>query len=165
MERKELLLFGEIQARLQDYCGKVLATLVKNFPEVGISECERVVGIDILDELLQLTYTSFPYNRSFFIPLHYVEAEDVDGFCRVYAEKIRKYGKMMREDEFIEKVYHNHWMKFYELFDIRMTDSEENLDRARDKLHGLIETMTYVLLLAKKKEKTGDNAEIFTEKE
>ena len=39
MERKELLLFGEIQARLQDYCGKVLATLVKNFPEVGISEC------------------------------------------------------------------------------------------------------------------------------
>lgn len=165
MERKDIELFGEIQTCLQDYCRKVLATFVKDFPEVGISEFDRIVGIDILGELLQLTYTSFPYNRSIFIPIQYIEAEDVDGFCSVYAEKIRKYGKTMREDEFIEKAYHNHWMKFYELFDIRMTDSEEDLDRARNKLHGLIETMTYVLLLAKKKEKTGDNAEIFTEKE
>lgn len=72
---------------------------------------------------------------------------------------------MLEQDEFIEKAYHNQWMKFYELFDIRMTDSESDLDRARDKLHGLIESMTYVLQLAKRQEKTDKKAASFTEKE
>ena len=165
MNRKDIELFGEIQTRLQGYCANVLATFVKDHPEVGISELAKVVGIDIHAELLQLTYSDYPCDRSIFIPLLYVETEDVDGFCKMYAEKIRRDGKMMRQDEFIEKAYHNHWMKFGELFDIRMTDSEEELDRARNKMRGLIETATFMLLMAKRKEKEPKNAEVFTEKE
>ncbi len=67
--------------------------------------------------------------------------------------------------EFIEKAYHNQWMRFYELFDVQMTDREADLDRARNKLHGLIETMTYVLQQAKQQGKTDKKAEYFTEKE
>ncbi len=41
-----------------------------------------------------------------FIPLHYVEAEDVVGFCKYYADDIRKKGKFMRDYEFIEAAFH-----------------------------------------------------------
>lgn len=165
MNRKDIELFGEIQTRLQGYCGKVLATLVKDYPEVDLCEYARVIGIDILAEYLQMTYYAYPINRSIFIPLQYVEAEDVNGFCKVYAEKIRKDGKLMREDEFVEKAYNDLWMKFFELFDIRMTDSEADLDRARNKLHGLVETATYLLLMTKRKNKVSKNSEILTEKD
>ena len=72
---------------------------------------------------------------------------------------------MLTQDEFIEKAYHQQWMRFYELFDVQMTDSEADLDRARNKMHGLIETMAYVLKLAKRQDKTDKKAEFFTEKE
>ena len=72
---------------------------------------------------------------------------------------------MLTQDEFIEKAYHQQWMRFYELFKIQMTDNEEDLDRARNKLHNLIETMTYVLLTAKQQGKTDNVAGFFTEKE
>ena len=165
MNRKDIELFGKIQNRLQGYCGKVLATLVKDYPEVDICEYAKVIGIDVLSEYLQMTYYAYPINRSIFIPLQYVEAEDVDGFCRVYAEKIRKDGKLMREDEFVEKTYSDLWMKFFKLFEIRMTDPESDLDRARNKLHDLIETATYLLLMTKRKNKEPKNAEILTDKE
>lgn len=165
MNRKDIKLFGEIQTRLQGYCGKVLATLVKDYPEVDISESARVIGIDVLDDYLQMTYYAYPINRSIFIPIQYVEAEDVDGFCRVYAEKIRRDGKLMREDEFIEKTYNDLWMRFYDLFDIRMTDPEPDLDRARNKLHDLVETATYLLLMTKRKNKDPKNAQVLTEKD
>lgn len=97
--------------------------------------------------------------------LQYVETEDVEGFCMAHAEKVRKEGKLLSQEEFIEKAYHNQWMRFYELFDVQMTDSEADLDRARNKLHGLIETMTYVLQQAKQQGQTGKNADYFTEKE
>ena len=165
MNRKDIELFGEIQTQLQTYCGKVLAMLVKDYPEVGISEFARVIGIDVLADYLQMTYYAYPINRSIFIPIQYVEAEDVDGFCRVYAEKIRKDGKLMREDEFIEKAYGDLWMRFFDLFDIRMTDPEPDLDRARNKLHDLVETTTFLLLMTKRKNKEPKNAEILTEKD
>ena len=165
MNRKDIETFGEIQNRLQEYCGNVLATLAKDYPETGISDIDRVVGVDIINPYLHLTYSGYPCGRSLFIPLQYVEAEDVVGFCRTYVEKVRKEGKMLGQAEFIDKAYHYQWMKFYELFDIRMTDSEADLDRARNKLHGLIESMTYVLQLAKQQGKTDREAESFTEKE
>lgn len=165
MNRKDIELFGEIQTQLQAYCGKVLATLVRDYPEVDISEYARVIGIDVITDYLQMTYYAYPINRSIFIPLQYVEAEDVDGFYRVYAEKIRRDGKLMREDEFIEKAYNNLWMSFFDLFDIRMTDPEPDLDRAKNKLHDLVETTTYLLLMTKRKNKEPNNAEVFTEKE
>lgn len=165
MNRKDIELFGEIQTQLQTYCGKVLAMLVKDYPEVGISEFARVIGIDVLADYLQMTYYAYPINRFIFIPLQYVEAEDVDGFCRVYAEKIRRDGKLMREDEFIEKTYNDLWMRFYDLFDIRMTDPEPDLDRARNKLHDLVETATYLLLMTKRKNKDPKNAQVLTEKD
>ena len=89
----------------------------------------------------------------------------MEGFCMAHAEKVRKEGKLLSQEEFIEKAYHNQWMRFYELFDVQMTDSEADLDRARKKLHGLIETMTYVLQQAKQQGKTDKKAEYFTEKE
>ena len=165
MNRKDIELFGEIQTQLQTYCGKVLAMLVKDYPEVGISEFARVIGIDVLADYLQMTYYAYPINRSIFIPFQYVEAEDIDGFCRVYAEKIRRDGKLMREDEFIEKTYNDLWMRFYDLFDIRMTDPEPDLDRARNKLHDLVETATYLLLMTKRKNKDPKNAQVLTEKD
>lgn len=165
MNRKDIVLFGKIQTQLQGYCGKVLATLVKDYPEVDICEYAKVIGIDVLDDYLQMTYYAYPINRSIFIPLQYVEAEDVDGFCRVYAEKIRRDGKLMREDEFIEKAYNDLWMRFFDLFDIRMTDPEPDLDRARNKLHDLVETTTYLLLMTKRKNKDPKNSEILTEKD
>ena len=165
MNRKDIETFAEIQNRLQDYCKKVLTTLAKDYPECGISDIARVVGIDVIDKYLQLTYSGYPCNLPLFIPLQYVEAEDVDGFCKVHAEKVRKEGKMLTQDEFIEKAYHQQWMRFYELFDVQMTDSEADLDRARNKMHGLIETMAYVLKLTKRQDKTDKKAEFFTEKE
>ena len=89
----------------------------------------------------------------------------MDGFCKAHAEKVRREGKMLSKDDFIEKAYHQQWMRFYELFDIQMTDSEADLDRARNKMHELIETMTYVVQLAKRQGKTDKKAEYFTEKE
>ena len=165
MTRKDIETFGEIQNRLQEYCGNVLATLAKNYPETGISDIDRVIGIDIIVPYLHLTYSGYPCGRSLFIPLQYVEAEDIEGFCKTHAEKVRKEGKMLGQAEFIDKAYHNQWMKFYELFDIRMTDNEADLDRARNKLHGLVESMTYVLQLAKQQGATGNKAEYFIEKE
>ena len=165
MNRKDIELFGEIQAQLQAYCGKVLAMLVKDYPEVDISESARVIGIDVIADYLQITYYAYPINRSIFIPLQYVEAEDVDSFCKVLAEKVRKEGKMLTQDELIEKAYHQQWKRFYEIFDVKMADSEADLDRARNKMHELIETMTYVVQLAKRQGQTDKKAEYFTEKD
>jgi len=165
MNRKDIETFAAIQNRLYEYCKNVLTTLAKDYPECGISDIARVVGIDVIDKYLQLTYSGYPCNLPLYIPLQYVEAEDVDGFCKAFAEKIWKEGKMLTQDEFIEKAYHQQWMRFYELFDIQMTDSEEDLDRARNKLHDLIETMTYVVQLAKRQGKTDNVAGFFTEKE
>ena len=165
MNRKDIETFAAIQNHLYEYCKNVLTTLAKDYPECGISDIARVVGIDVIDKYLQLTYSGYPCNLPLYIPLQYVEAEDVDGFCKAFAEKVRKEGKMLTQDEFIEKAYHQQWMRFYELFDIQMTDSEEDLDRARNKLHDLIETMTYVLLTAKRQGKTDNVAGFFTEKE
>ena len=165
MNRKDIETFAAIQNRLQDYCKKVLNMLATDYPEVGISDVARVVGIDIIDKYLQLTYWGYPCNLPLYIPLQYVEAEDVDGFCKALAEKVRKEGKMLTQDEFIEKAYHQQWKRFYELFDVQMTDSEADLDRARNKMRDLIETMTYVVQLAKRQGKTDKKAEYFTEKE
>ena len=165
MNRKDIETFAAIQNRLQDYCKKVLNMLATDYPEVGISDVARVVGIDIIDKYLQLTYWGYPCNLPLYIPLQYVEAEDVDGFCKALAEKVRKEGKMLTQDEFIEKAYHQQWKRFYELFDVQMTDSEADLDRARNKMRDLIETMTYVVQQAKRQGKTDKKAEYFTEKE
>ena len=165
MNRKDIETFAAIQNRLQDYCKKVLNMLATDYPEVGISDVARVVGIDIIDKYLQLTYWGYPCNLPLYIPLQYVEAEDVDGFCKALAEKVRKEGKMLSQDEFIEKAYHQQWKRFYELFDVQMTDSEADLDRARNKMRDLIETMSYVVQLAKRQGKTDKKAEYFTEKE
>ena len=165
MNRKDIETFAAIQNRLQDYCKKVLNMLATDYPEVGISDVARVVGIDIIDKYLQLTYWGYPCNLPLYIPLQYVEAEDVDGFCKALAEKVRKEGKMLTQDEFIEKAYHQQWKRFYELFDVQMTDSEADLDRARNKMRDLIETMSYVVQLAKRQGKTDKKAEYFTEKE
>ena len=165
MNRKDIETFAAIQNHLYEYCKNVLNTLSKDYPECGISDIARVVGIDVIDKYLQLTYSGYPCNLPLYIPLQYVEAEDVDGFCKAFAEKVWKEGKMLTQDEFIEKAYHQQWMRFYELFDIQKTDSEEDLDRARNKLHDLIETMTYVLLTAKQQGKTDNVAGFFTEKE
>jgi hypothetical protein len=139
--------------------------LAKDYPEVGISDTARPVAIDVIDKYLQVTYSSYPCNLPLFIPLKYVETEDMDGFCKAHAEKVRREGKMLSKDDFIEKAYHQQWMRFYELFKIQMTDNEEDLDRARNKLRDLIETMTYVLLTAKQQGKTDNVAGFFTEKE
>ena len=153
MNRKDIDTFVEIQNRLHTYSKNVLTTLGKDYPECGISDIARVIGLDVIGDYLQLTYSK------------YVETEDVENFCKAHAEKVRKEGKMLSQEEFIEKAYHNQWMRFYELFDVQMTDREADLDRARNKLHGLIETMTYVLQQAKQQGKTDKKAEYFTEKE
>ena len=165
MNRKDIETFAAIQNRLYEYARNVLTTLAKDYPEVGISDTARPVAIDVIDKYLQVTYSSYPCNLPLFIPLKYVETEDMDGFCKAHAEKVRREGKMLSKDDFIEKAYHQQWMRFYELFDIQMTDSEADLDRARNKLHDLIETMTYVLLTAKRQDKTDNVAGFFTEKE
>jgi len=165
MNRKDIETFVEIQNRLRVYCKNVLTTLAKDYPECGISDIARVIGLDVIGDYLQLTYSSYPCVLPLLIPLQYVETEDVEGFCKAHAEKVRKEGKMLSKEEFIEKAYHNQWMRFYELFDVQMTDREADLDRARNKLHVLIETMTYVLQQAKQQGKTDKKAEYFTEKE
>ena len=165
MNRKDIETFAAIQNRLYEYARNVLTTLAKDYPEVGISDTARPVAIDVIDKYLQVTYSSYPCNLPLFIPLKYVETEDMDGFCKAHAEKVRREGKMLSKDDFIEKAYHQQWMRFYELFDIQMTDSEADLDRARNKMHELIETMTYVVQLAKRQGKTDKKAEYFTEKE
>ena len=165
MNRKDIEIFAAIHNHLYEYCKNVLTTLAKDYPECGISDIARVVGVDVIDKYLQITYSGYPSNLPLYIPLQYVEPEDVDGFCKALAEKVRKEGKMLTQDEFIEKAYHQQWKSFYELFDVQMTDSEADLDRARNKMHGLIETMAYVLKLAKRQGKTDKKAEYFTEKE
>ena len=165
MNRKDIETFVEIQNRLHTYSKNVLTTLAKEYPECGISDIARVIGLDVIGDYLQLTYSSYPCVLPLYIPLQYVETEDVEGFCKAHAEKVRKEGKMLSQGEFIEKAYHNQWMRFYELFDVQMTDSEADLDRARKKLHGLIETMTYVLQQAKQQGKADKKADYFTEKE
>ena len=165
MNRKDIETFAAIQNHLYEYCKNVLNTLSKDYPECGISDIARVVGIDVIDKYLQLTYSGYPCNLPLYIPLQYVEAEDVDGFCKAFAEKVRKEGKLLTQDEFIEKAYHQQWKRFYEFFDVQMTDSEADLDRTRNKMHELIETMTYVVQLAKRQGKTDKKAEFFTEKE
>ena len=165
MNRKDIETFAAIQNRLYGYARNVLTTLAKDYPEVGVSDTARPVGIDVIGEYLQVTYSGYPCNLPLFILLQYVETEDVDGFCKAHAEKVRREGKMLSKDDFIEKAYHQQWMRFYELFDIQMTDSEADLDRARNKMHELIETMTYVVQLAKRQGKTDKKAEYFTEKE
>ena len=165
MNRKDIETFAAIQNRLYEYARNVLTTLAKDYPEVGISDTARPVAIDVIDKYLQVTYSSYPCNLPLFIPLKYVETEDVDGFCKAHAEKVRREGKMLSKDDFIEKAYHQQWMRFYELFKIQMTDNEEDLDRARNKLRDLIEKMTYVLLTAKQQGKTDNVAGFFTEKE
>ena len=165
MNRKDIETFAAIQNRLYEYARNVLTTLAKDYPEVGVSDTARPVGIDVIGEYLQVTYSGYPCNLPLFILLQYVETEDVDGFCKAHAEKVRREGKMLSKDDFIEKAYHQQWMRFYELFDIQMTDSEADLDRARNKMHELIETMTYVVQLAKRQGKTDKKAEYFTEKE
>ena len=154
MNRKDIETFVEIQNRLHTYTKNVLTTLGKDYPECGISDIARVIGLDVIGDYLQLTYSSYPCVLPLYIPLQYVETEDVESFCKAHAEKVRKEGKMLSKEEFIEKAYHNQWMRFYELFDVQMTDREADLDRARNKLHGLIETMTYVLQQAKQQGKT-----------
>ena len=138
MNRKDIETFVEIQNRLHTYSKNVLTTLAKEYPECGINDIARVIGLDVIGDYLQLTYSSYPCVLPLYIP---------------------------SQEEFIEKAYHNQWMRFYELFDVQMTDSEADLDRARNKLHGLIETMTYVLQQAKQQGQTGKNADYFTEKE
>lgn len=165
MNRKDIETFAAIQNRLYEYARNVLTTLAKDYPEVGISDTARPVGLDVIGEYLQVTYSGYPCNLPLFILLQYVETEDMDGFCKAHAEKVRREGKMLSKDDFIEKAYHQQWMRFYELFDIQMTDSEADLDRARNKMHELIETMTYVVQLAKRQGKTDKKAEYFTEKE
>ena len=165
MNRKDIETFVEIQNRLHTYSKNVLTTLGKDYPECGISDIARVIGLDVIGDYLQLTYSSYPCVLPLYIPLQYVETEDVESFCKAHAEKVRKEGKMLSKEEFIEKAYHNQWMRFYELFDVQMTDREADLDRARNKLHGLIETMTYVLQQAKQQGKADKKAEYFTEKE
>ena len=165
MNRKDIETFVEIQNRLHTYSKNVLTTLAKEYPECGISDIARVIGLDVIGDYLQLTYSSYPCVLPLYIPLQYVETEDVEGFCMAHAEKVRKEGKLLSQGEFIEKAYHNQWMRFYELFDVQMTDSEADLDRARKKLHGLIETMTYVLQQAKQQGKADKKADYFTEKE
>jgi hypothetical protein len=165
MNRKDIETFVEIQNRLHAYSKNVLTTLAKDYPECGISDIARVLGLDVIGDYLQLTYSSYPCALPLYIPLQYVEKEDVEGFCKAHAEKVRKEGKLLSQEEFIEKAYHNQWMRFYELFDVQMTDSEADLDRARKKLHGLIETMTYVLQQAKQQGKADKKVDYFTEKE
>lgn len=165
MNRKDIETFVEIQNRLHTYSKNVLTTMGKYYPECGISDIARVIGLDVIGDYLQLTYSSYPCVLPLYIPLQYVETEDVEGFCKAHAEKVRKEGKLLSQEYFIEKAYHNQWMRFYELFDVQMTDSEADLDRARKKLHGLIETMTYVLQQAKQQGKADKKADYFTEKE
>ena len=165
MNRKDIETFVEIQNCLHTYSKNVLTTLAKEYPECGINDIARVIGLDVIGDYLQLTYSSYPCVLPLYIPLQYVETEDVENFCKAHAEKVRKEGKMLSQEEFIEKAYHNQWMIFYELFDVQMTDREADLDRARNKLHGLIETMTYVLQQAKQQGKTDKKAEYFTERE
>lgn len=165
MRREDIKVFSEIQTRLYEYCRNIMNTLANRYPEVAIDELASVTSIGVIGDYLKMTYSSYPIDRPLFIPLQYVEAEDVDGFCKILAEKVRKYGKMMRKDELIERAYHEQWMKFYELFDVRMSDSEADLDKARNKLHSLIEAMVFVLACSKHQEDEDRRAEIFTEKE
>ena len=138
MNRKDIETFVEIQNRLHTYSKNVLTTLAKEYPECGINDIARVIGLDVIGDYLQLTYSSYPCVLPLYIPLQYVETEDVEGFCMAHAEKVRKEGKLLSQEEFIEKAYHNQWMRFYELFDVQMTDSEADLDRARKKQSGLL---------------------------
>ena len=59
MNRKDIETFAAIQNHLYEYCKNVLNTLSKDYPECGISDIARVVGIDVIDKYLQLTYSGY----------------------------------------------------------------------------------------------------------
>ena len=46
MNRKDIETFAAIQNHLYEYCKNVLTTLAKDYPECGISDIARVVGVD-----------------------------------------------------------------------------------------------------------------------
>ena len=96
MNRKDIETFVEIQNRLHTYSKNVLTTLAKEYPECGINDIARVIGLDVIGDYLQLTYSSYPCVLPLYIPLQYVETEDVEGFCMAHAEKVRKEGKFGR---------------------------------------------------------------------
>ena len=56
MNRKDIETFVEIQNRLHTYSKNVLTTLGKDYPECGISDIARVIGLDVIGDYLQLTY-------------------------------------------------------------------------------------------------------------
>ena len=60
MNRKDIETFVEIQNRLHTYSKNVLSTLGKDYPECGISDIARVIGLDVIGDYLQLTYSSYP---------------------------------------------------------------------------------------------------------
>ncbi len=164
MNKKDIATYKKIQAQLSEFCHKVLSTFISEYPEVGISDMAEPKGFEIIGEYLKMTYLTYLNEQPIFIPLHYVEAEDVPGFCKYYADDFRKKGRMMRDYEFIEAAFHKQWKDFYDLFDIRMTDSQENLDRARNKMHQLIESVTFILFM-NRKETDGKEGKIFRESE
>ena len=49
MNRKDIETFAAIQNRLYGYARNVLTTLAKDYPEVGISDTARPVGIDVIE--------------------------------------------------------------------------------------------------------------------
>ena len=62
MNRKDIETFAAIQNRLYGYARNVLTTLAKDYPEVGISDTARPVGLDVIGEYLQVTYSGYPCN-------------------------------------------------------------------------------------------------------
>ena len=60
MNRKDIETFAAIQNHLYEYCKNVLTTLAKDYPECGISDIARVVGVDVIDKYLQITYWATP---------------------------------------------------------------------------------------------------------
>ncbi len=162
MKKKDIETYKKIQIQLNDFCQKVLSTFISEFPEVGISDMAEPKGFEIIGEYLKMIYVTYLNEQPIFIPLHYVEAEDVSGFCKYYADDFRKKGRMMRDYEFIEAAFRKQWKGFYDLFDIRMTDSQEDLDRARNMMHQLIESVTFILFM-NRKETDGKEGKIFRE--
>lgn len=164
MDRKDIETFNEIQKRLNTYCKSVLKTLAEKYPEVGIKESATVKYMELMDDFVVLYYSVFNGERALFIPLEYVETENVDSFCYSQAMKVRKHGKMMTEDEFKERAFFNHWIEFCKLFDIDHAD-DDKLDIVRNLLKDRIDTITTFYIKDKRKDGTKANAEIFTEDE
>ncbi len=150
MNRNDIETFGIIKSQLYEYGSKILSTMATDRIVVGINEFTKVIGVDVVGDYLQLVYSSYLGDRSLFIPLQYVEAEDIHGFCIYYSGIIKKYGKEVTESELEELVYKKHWDVFYKLFYIPFPpESPKDLDRASSKLHGLINTMTIILKMSR----------------